>query len=130
MLVASPVTLLDVYVSMYIFQLFLMCCTCITIIFFQSVVWETPKINQGYLSESTEPGEAGLLRLKTDGVNLQVLWNYPEVFDLTRTYTNNIHAMASTYGIEAACKSIIKVHACIRYGLILWVTACFLLYMV
>ncbi len=75
----------------------------------QSVVWETSMINRGYLSESTEPGEAGLWRLKTDGVNLQVLWSYPEVLDLSRAYTNNIHAMANTYGIEAACKSIIKV---------------------
>ncbi len=66
-------------------------------------------INRGYLSESTEPGETGLWRLKTDGVNLQVLWSYPEVLDLSRAYTNNIHAMANTYGIEAACKSIIKV---------------------
>ncbi len=75
----------------------------------QSVVWETSMINRGYLSESTEPGETGLWRLKTDGVNLQVLWSYPEVLDLSRAYTNNIHAMANTYGIEAACKSIIKV---------------------
>ena len=38
----------------------------------QSVVWETPHIRKGFLSESTEPGEEGLWRLKTDGVNLQV----------------------------------------------------------
>lgn len=66
-------------------------------------------INKGYLSESVEPGEVGLWRLKTDGVNLQVLWSYPKVLDLCKAYTNNIHAMANTYGIEAACKSIIKV---------------------
>ena len=71
-------------------------------------------INRGYLSESTEPGEAGLWRLKTDGVNLQVLWGHHEVLDLSRAYTNNIHSMANTYGIEAACKAIIRVSRYIR----------------
>ena len=70
---------------------------------------ETPSIKKGYLSESSEPGEDGVWRLKTDGVNLQVLWRYPDVLDLRKAYTNNIHAMASAYGIEAASKAIVKV---------------------
>lgn len=40
---------------------------------------------------------------------MQVLWGYSEVLDLSKLYSNNIHAMADTYGIEAACKVIIKV---------------------
>ena len=40
---------------------------------------------------------------------LQVLWQYADILDLRKTYTNNIHAMANTYGIEAAGKAIIKV---------------------
>lgn len=75
----------------------------------QAVVHETPHIKKGYLSESTEPGEKGVWRLKTDGVNLQVLWRYADMLDLKQAYTNNIHAMANAYGIEAACKAIIKV---------------------
>ena len=31
------------------------------------------------------------------------------MLDLSKLYSNNIHAMADTYGIEAACKVIIKV---------------------
>ena len=73
------------------------------------MVWETPHINKGFLSESTLPGEEGLWRLKTEGVNLQELWQHSQVVDLSKVYTNNIHAMANTYGIEAACKAIIKV---------------------
>ena len=38
----------------------------------KSVVWEVPGVKKGYLMESTDPGEKGLLRLKTDGINLQV----------------------------------------------------------
>ena len=30
------------------------------------------------------------------------------MLDLEKVYTNDIHAMANTYGIEAACKAIIK----------------------
>ena len=62
-----------------------------------------------YLSESTEPGGKGVWRSKTDGVNLQVLWKYADILNLKQAYTNNIHAMANAYGIEAACKAIIKV---------------------
>ena len=72
-------------------------------------MWETPQIKKGFLSESNEQGEDGLWRLKTDGVNLHELWQHCGILDLNRAYTNNIHAMANTYGIEAACKAIIKV---------------------
>lgn len=33
-----------------------------------------------------------------------------ELLDLNRLYTNQIHAMAQTYGIEAAARVIVKVH--------------------
>ena len=36
------------------------------------MVWEVPCIKRGLLTESSEPGEEGLWRLKTEGVNLQV----------------------------------------------------------
>ena len=62
--------------------------------------------------ESNEPGEKGVWHLKTDGVNLHELWRHGEILDLNRAYTNNIHAMASTYGIEAAYKAIVKVVSC------------------
>lgn len=32
---------------------------------------EIPEIKKGFLVESSEPGEEGTWRLKTDGVNLQ-----------------------------------------------------------
>lgn len=40
---------------------------------------------------------------------LQVLWQYADILDLRKLYTNHIHAVAKTYGIEAAVKTIIKV---------------------
>ena len=53
-------------------------------------------------------GGGQFITMFTDCV--QVLWQYADVLDLRKAYTNNIHAMASTYGIEAAVKTIIKVH--------------------
>lgn len=32
-----------------------------------------------------------------------------EILDLNRLYTNQIHAMARTYGIEAAARVVVKV---------------------
>ena len=40
---------------------------------------------------------------------VQVLWAHADVLDLSKLYSNNIHSMADTYGIEAACKVVIKV---------------------
>ena len=39
----------------------------------------------------------------------QELHNYDKVLDLSKIYTNDIHAMANTYGIEAAASVIVKV---------------------
>lgn len=39
----------------------------------------------------------------------QEMFKHMEVLDLNRLYTNQIHAMAQTYGIEAAARVIVKV---------------------
>ena len=39
----------------------------------------------------------------------QEMYKYDKILDLNRLYTNDIHAMANMYGIEAACQVIIKV---------------------
>ena len=76
------------------------------------MVCATTHINKGFLVEDDNPldkdGERSW-HLKTDGVNLQELWNHADVLDLTKAYTNDIHAMAETYGIEAAYQAIIRV---------------------
>lgn len=49
--------------------------------------------------------------LKTDGINITEMFKYMEMLDLNRLYTNQIHAMARTYGIEAAARVVVKVSA-------------------
>eukprot|EP00058_Branchiostoma_floridae_P008853 XP_002594341.1 hypothetical protein BRAFLDRAFT_201044 [Branchiostoma floridae] len=74
----------------------------------KAVVHQTPGITRCFLSDSKLPGEEGVTRLKTEGVKLQELFKYDRVFDLNKLCSNHIHAMANTYGIEAACRIIVK----------------------
>lgn len=47
--------------------------------------------------------------MPADGQALQINPSFlPQVLDLRRLYSNDIHAMASTYGIEAALRVIEK----------------------
>ena len=39
----------------------------------------------------------------------QEMHNYNHIVDLSQLYSNDIHAMAGVYGIEAACSVIVKV---------------------
>ena len=42
----------------------------------RSVVMQTPGITRAFLTESRKPGEEGQLRLKTEGINIQVDYVY------------------------------------------------------
>jgi DNA-directed RNA polymerase, beta'' subunit/160 kD subunit len=46
--------------------------------------------------------------LKTDGINVNFISQYRHLLDLNKLYVNDIHYMASTYGIEAANRVIIR----------------------
>ncbi|XP_031567352.1 DNA-directed RNA polymerase I subunit RPA1-like [Actinia tenebrosa] len=69
----------------------------------QSVVYETPGIRRCFLVEEKDSSY-----LKTDGVNFQVAFRHHDILDVNKLYTNDIHAVANTYGIEAAARVIAK----------------------
>ncbi|XP_038067709.1 DNA-directed RNA polymerase I subunit RPA1-like [Patiria miniata] len=71
----------------------------------QAVVHEARGILRCIIADGDKEGEKVL---QTSGVNLQELCKHNKIVDIRRLYTNNIHAMANTYGIEAACRVIIK----------------------
>ncbi|KAL7238531.1 hypothetical protein ACSBR2_004591 [Camellia fascicularis] len=52
--------------------------------------------------------ELGPWALKTAGVNFTALWGMQDDIDVTRIYSNNIHAILSTYGVEAARETILR----------------------
>ncbi|NWS67386.1 RPA1 polymerase, partial [Crotophaga sulcirostris] len=73
-----------------------------------TVIHEVKGITRCLLNESTnKQGEKELI-LHTEGINLAELFRYSDILDLKRLYSNDIHAMAKTYGIETALRVIIK----------------------
>ncbi|XP_055974137.1 DNA-directed RNA polymerase I subunit RPA1 [Sorex fumeus] len=73
-----------------------------------AVVYATKGITRCLLNETTNSRHEKELVLNTEGINLPELFKYAEVLDLRRLYSNDIHAMANTYGIEAALRVIEK----------------------
>uniref|UniRef100_A0A182PM06 DNA-directed RNA polymerase subunit n=1 Tax=Anopheles epiroticus TaxID=199890 RepID=A0A182PM06_9DIPT len=69
----------------------------------KSVIWEVPRIRRAITYTQNDR-----LYLKTEGTNMSAMTAHAKVLDLNRLYTNDIHAMAKRYGIEAASRVIVK----------------------
>lgn len=69
----------------------------------KSVIHEIKNIRRAITNK-----EKDVLFLKTEGINILQMFKYDHLLDLNKLYSNDIHAMARTYGIEAANKVIIK----------------------
>ncbi|NWS53194.1 RPA1 polymerase, partial [Chunga burmeisteri] len=73
-----------------------------------TVIHEVKGITRCLLNESTNKRGEKELVLHTEGINLVELFKYSDILDLSRLYSNDIHAMAKNYGIESALRVIIK----------------------
>ncbi|XP_073710148.1 DNA-directed RNA polymerase I subunit RPA1 [Misgurnus anguillicaudatus] len=73
-----------------------------------SVIMETKGITRCLLNEVTTKEGSKELVLNTEGINMQELFRYSDILNLNRLYSNEIHAMANTYGIEVAQRVIEK----------------------
>ncbi|KFP68973.1 DNA-directed RNA polymerase I subunit RPA1, partial [Cariama cristata] len=73
-----------------------------------TVIHEVKGITRCLLNESTNKQGEKELVLHTEGINLVELFKYSDILDLSRLYSNDIHAMAKNYGIESALRVIIK----------------------
>ncbi|XP_029448624.1 DNA-directed RNA polymerase I subunit RPA1 isoform X2 [Rhinatrema bivittatum] len=73
-----------------------------------TIIHETRGITRCLLNEMTNRHGEKELVLNTEGINLPELFKYADILDLRRLYSNDIHAMAQTYGIEAALRVIEK----------------------
>ncbi|KAM8940163.1 DNA-directed RNA polymerase I subunit RPA1 isoform 2-T2 [Pelodytes ibericus] len=72
------------------------------------VIHETKGISRCLLTDTTDKQGTKVLTLNTEGINLPELFKYSDILDLRRLYSNDIHAMANTYGIEAALRVVEK----------------------
>ncbi|XP_061446852.1 DNA-directed RNA polymerase I subunit RPA1 [Rhineura floridana] len=73
-----------------------------------TVIQETEGITRCLLNETNNKKGEMVLTLQTEGINLLELFRYADIFDVNRLYCNDVHAMANTYGIEAALKVLEK----------------------
>uniref|UniRef100_A0A8C2Z3L7 DNA-directed RNA polymerase subunit n=1 Tax=Cyclopterus lumpus TaxID=8103 RepID=A0A8C2Z3L7_CYCLU len=73
-----------------------------------SVIMETKGLTRCLLGETTASGGEKETVLNTEGINMQEMFNHSDVLDINRLYSNEVHAMAKTYGIEVALKVIEK----------------------
>ncbi|KAK2849533.1 hypothetical protein Q5P01_009367 [Channa striata] len=73
-----------------------------------AVIMETKGLTRCLLSESTRrTGEKETI-LNTEGINMHEMFRHSDILDINRLYSNEVHAMANTYGIEVALKVIEK----------------------
>ncbi|KAM3867222.1 DNA-directed RNA polymerase I subunit RPA1 [Diretmus argenteus] len=74
----------------------------------KAVVVETRGLTRCLLSETTrKTGEKETL-LNTEGINMHEMFKHSDILDINRLYSNEVHAMANTYGIEVALRVIEK----------------------
>ncbi|KAM3962676.1 LOW QUALITY PROTEIN: RNA polymerase I subunit RpI1 [Aphomia sociella] len=69
----------------------------------KSVIYEVRNIKRAITNK-----EKDVWYIKTEGINILQMFKYNNLLDLNKLYSNDIHAIANTYGIEAANKVIIK----------------------
>jgi DNA-directed RNA polymerase I subunit RPA1 len=75
----------------------------------KALVHKVGRIERAFLVKDNEAAKRNAIfskLLKTEGVSLLDVVAFDYIFDINRIYTNDIHAIAKTYGIEAAAQAI------------------------
>lgn len=68
----------------------------------KSIIYEVKNIRRAIIVQN----KSGLI-LKTEGINIVQMFKFHDLLDLNKLYSNDIHVIANTYGIEAASRVII-----------------------
>lgn len=69
-----------------------------------SAIREVRGLKKAFLLNNPRDGVV----LKTDGLNIIEMFKYSDLLDLNKLYSNDIHAIAEIYGIEAAVRVLVK----------------------
>ncbi|XP_061690930.1 DNA-directed RNA polymerase I subunit RPA1 [Syngnathoides biaculeatus] len=73
-----------------------------------AIIMETRGLTRCLLSETTTKTGGKEMVLNTEGINMHEMFEHSDILDVNRLYSNDVHAMANTYGIEVALKVIEK----------------------
>jgi len=69
----------------------------------KGVIHEIKDLKKAFIME-----EKGKNILKTDGININAMFQFENILDIRKLAVNNIHDMARFYGIEAANRTIVS----------------------
>ncbi|XP_054713157.1 DNA-directed RNA polymerase I subunit RPA1-like [Uloborus diversus] len=85
----------------------------------KAYVYAVPHIKQAVLLKKPDAKDGPKFKIQTNGVNFQEIFKYVDILDINKVYSNNIHAIAENYGIEAATRAIRKeiVNVFAAYGI-------------
>lgn len=74
----------------------------------KAVFHSVPNIMRAFLVKDTKDRSGCGKKLQTEGVNFVEMFKYGDIIDMRRIYSNDIHAIANTFGIEAARTAIAR----------------------
>ncbi|XP_064477096.1 DNA-directed RNA polymerase I subunit RPA1-like [Ornithodoros turicata] len=74
----------------------------------KAVLHAVPNITRAFMVKDTKDTSGCGKMLQTEGVNFVEMFKYYNVVDMRRIYSNDIHAIANTFGIEAARMAIVR----------------------
>ncbi|XP_034242547.1 DNA-directed RNA polymerase I subunit RPA1 [Thrips palmi] len=69
-----------------------------------SAISEVRGLKKAFLLNNPREG----IVLKTDGLNIIEMFKYSDLLDINKLYSNDVHAIAGIYGIEAAVRVVVK----------------------
>lgn len=77
----------------------------------QTFVYRVGRIDRAFLEKDFEAAERGAKftkLIKTEGVSIAQMVHFENYLDIRKIYTNDMHQIARTYGIEAARAALIR----------------------
>ncbi|OCT99221.1 hypothetical protein XELAEV_18005008mg [Xenopus laevis] len=98
----------EVTIKLQLMKIYFDICSLVSSLAHNVIVHETSGITRCLLNETTNKQGDKELILNTEGINLYELFKYSSILDIARLYSNDIHAMANTFGIEAALRVVEK----------------------
>lgn len=75
----------------------------------KTVIWDDDKKpKKGEKKQQADADDTLYWALKASGVDFKSIWEMHKDLDLSRLYSNNVHAVLNTYGVEAARATLIR----------------------
>lgn len=71
------------------------------------IINQVPSISRAYLLPSESESDK-TISIGTDGCNIKGMWDFSDIIDVNKIYSNDIAAILRTYGVEACRAAIMQ----------------------